>query len=53
MNTLFGEGEVVLRQEDQVCYLAQSMTLKELEDVKPKVSALGGEIQLFMRRLEQ
>lgn len=53
MHTLFGEGELVLSQEDDVCYLAQSLTLAQLEEARRKVEALGGQIQLFMRRLDQ
>ena len=53
MHTLFGAGEQVLCQEDQVCYLAQALTLAQLEEARRKVEALGGQIQLFMRRLDQ
>lgn len=53
MPTLFGEGEVVAREGDQVCYLTKPVTLAQLEESKQKVKALDGELELFMRRLEQ
>lgn len=53
MSTLFGEGELVMQEGDQVAYLAQARTLAQLDQAQPKAEALGGKIELVLRQLAE
>ena len=49
---LCGEGKVVFEQDDMVAYLADDTCDAAVEGIGRKLEALGGHLELVLRRLE-
>lgn len=50
---LYGPGELVADDGGQAAYLAENITPKKLYEAARQVKALGGSVQMELRRLEQ
>lgn len=50
---IYGPGELAADDGGQAAYLVENITLKKLDEAARQVKALGGSVQMELRRLEQ